>query len=365
MPERSRISMNSKKAVRVLAVDDSAFFRKVLTEILGRRDEIDLIGCANDPYDARDRLLAGEVDVMTLDLELPRMGGLTFLKLIMDRKPMPVIVLSSQAPPGSPKAIEALSAGAFAVMEKPKNHTEKKSFTQKLVSGIKVAAAAPARAPKPREVAIPIQALSTSAYDSRQIIALGASTGGTQALEHVLTSLPVDLPGIVVVQHIPAHFSASFAARLNQTCAMEVREAQDGDAVRPGLALIAPGGQHMEVRRARGHYRVHLHEGPLVEHQRPSVDVLFKSLAECAGAHTVAALLTGMGRDGAAGMKELHNLHAHTIAQDAGSSVVYGMARQAVELKAINAIVPLENIAAEIVKALEKSPTRNRVKSYA
>lgn len=357
--------MNPKNPIRVLSVDDSAFFRKVLGEIFSKRDEIAWLGCANDPYDARDRLLAEKVDVMTLDLEMPRMGGLTFLNLIMERKPMPVIVLSSEAPPGSPKAIEALSAGAFAVMEKPKTHAEKKSFAQKLISGIKVAAATPARISPLRKAPTPVRVPALTAYDSRQIIALGASTGGTQALEEILAALPADLPGIVVVQHIPAHFSASFAARLHDACAMEVREARDGDTVSSGLALIAPGNRHMEVRRARGHYRVRLHDGPPVEHQRPSVDVLFRSLAECAGAHTVAALLTGMGRDGAAGMKQLHNLHAHTIAQDAGSSVVYGMARQAVELKAIDAIVPLENIAGEILKALEKSSTKNRAKSYA
>ncbi len=176
--------------------------------------------------------------------------------------------------------------------------------------------------------------------------------------------LPTNLPGIVVVQHIPAGFSASFAARLNRTCAMEVREAQDGDVIHAGLALIAPGNLHMEVHWIRDHYRVALHAGEVVEHQRPSVDVLFRSLARCAGRHTIAALLTGMGKDGAAGMK-LHDLHAYTIAQDAGSSVVYGMARQAVELKAVDSIVPLENIAGEILNALQTHNRRTPPKSYA
>ena len=194
-------------------------------------------------------------------------------------------------------------------------------------------------------------------YDPRQIIALGASTGGTQALEQVLTMLPANLPGIVMVQHIPADFSTSFAIRLNQVCAMEVREAKDGDIVSPGLALIAPGDRHMVVRWARDHYSVHLHDGPHVEHQRPSVDVLFESLAHSAGPYAVAALLTGMGRDGAAGMKHLHDLDAYTIAQDADSSVVYGMARKAVELHAVSTIVSLENVGGEIVNALA---TRNR-----
>jgi len=349
------------KPIRVLSVDDSALFRRVLADILGRHRDIELVGCAGDPYTARDRLLSMSVDVLTLDLELPRMAGLTFLKLIMERKPMPVIVLSSQTPAGSQKAIEALIAGAFAVIEKPGNLSNKESFGEKLVHDIKMAAAAPQRSRQPgQRNRQPLPHASTaSAFDSRQIIALGASTGGTQALEQVLTTLPDNLPGIVVVQHIPAGFSSSFAARLNRGCAMEVREAKDGDAVQAGLVLIAPGDRHMEVQWMRDHYRVRLHAGPFVEHQRPSVDVLFKSLANCAGKHTVAALLTGMGKDGAAGMKMLHDLQAHTIAQDAGSSVVYGMARKAVELEAVDSIVPLENIAGEIVSALQLLKTRS------
>jgi two-component system chemotaxis response regulator CheB len=354
--------LNGKHPVRVLSVDDSAFFRKVLAEILGHDASIQLVGCASDPYDARDRLQALPVDVLTLDLELPRMSGLTFLKLIMERKPMPVIVLSSSTPTGSKKAVEALIAGAFAVIEKPENLAQDRSFGEKLIKGIKMAAAAPLRRPRPALLnrCLPAQTTLVPAFNSRQIVALGASTGGTQALEEVLTMLPSTLPGIVVVQHIPAGFSTSFAARLNQACTMEVREARDGDVVRHGLALIAPGDRHMEVEWMRDHYRVHLHSGPPVEHQRPSVDVLFRSLARCAGAYAVAALLTGMGRDGAGGMKQLHDLQAYTIAQDADTSVVYGMARKAVELHAINAIVPLEKIAGEIIQALETQSKRNR-----
>lgn len=357
--------MSASKPIRVLSVDDSAFFRKVLTDILGNRADIDLVGCANDPYEARDQLLASPVDVLTLDLEMPRMTGLAFLKLIMERKPMPVIVLSCLTPTGSQKAVEALIAGAFDVIEKPGSFSNKESFSEKLIKAIKIAAAAPLR---PRRPALlnrsfqtrPIPAVSTiriSAFHSRQIVALGASTGGTHALQEVLTMLPANAPGIVVVQHIPAGFSASFAARLNQLCAMEVREAIDGDVVHSGLALIAPGDQHMEVNWVRDQYRVQLHAGPQVEHQRPSVDVLFKSLANCAGPHTVAVLLTGMGKDGAAGMKLLHDLQAHTLAQDAGSSVVYGMARKAVDLNAVDEIVPLDKIAGKIMHALE---THNR-----
>jgi two-component system chemotaxis response regulator CheB len=350
----------------VLSVDDSAFFRKVLAAILGAHGDIDLVGCASDPYHARDLMQAQPVDVLTLDLELPRMGGLTFLKLIMERKPMPVIVLSSLTPSGSQKAIEALIAGAFAVIEKPGSLCMKETFGEKLIADIKVAATAPLRR-RPLQIPGSFRSRENSVptFDARQIIALGASTGGTQALEEILTSLPAHLPGIVVVQHIPAGFSASFAARLNRTCAMEVREARDGDVVHSGLALIAPGDRHMEVHWIRDHYRVLLHAGEPVEHQRPSVNVLFKSLAGCAGPHAVAVLLTGMGRDGAAGMKMLHDLKAHTVAQDAESSVVYGMARHAVEMHAIDSIVPLENIAGEIVKAVNARNHANPIKHYA
>jgi two-component system chemotaxis response regulator CheB len=360
--------MNPTSPIRVLSVDDSAFFRKVLSEILGHDRDINLVGCARDAYDARDQLLSLRVDVLTLDLEMPRMGGLTFLKLLMERKPMPVIVVSSLTPLGSQIAVEALIAGAYAVIEKPVGPAHRQSFGEKLIKDIKLAATAPMR--RSRRVALDrsrkVRALVPATYHPRQIIALGASTGGTQALEEVLTALPTNLPGILIVQHIPAGFSASFAARLNRSCAIEVREARHGDILRPGLALLAPGDQHMEAQWIRDHYRVVLHGGALVEHQRPSVDVLFESLAQAAGPHAVAVLLTGMGRDGANGMKRLHDLHAHTIAQDADSSVVYGMARKAVELEAVDSIAPLEKIADEIVKALHTPHvTQKPVQSYA
>jgi len=355
-----------KTRIRVLSVDDSALFRKVLTEILGHNRDIDLVGCASDAYDARDRLLTTPVDVLTLDLEMPRMDGFTFLKLIMERKPMPVIILSNLTPPGSPKAVEALIAGAFAVLEKPGNLANKRDFGEKLIRDIKTAAAAPKRHRRPALLnrCLDSQKTAVRVFDPRQIIALGASTGGTQALEDVLTKLPANLPGIVMVQHIPADFSTSFAGRLDKACAMEVREARDGDTVRSGLALLAPGDRHMTVHWAHDHYRVHLHNGPHIEHQRPSVDVLFESLAHSAGSQTVAALLTGMGRDGAAGMKLLHDLNAFTIAQDADSSVVYGMARKAVELHAVSSIVSLENIAGEILKALDIHHRRTHPKIH-
>jgi two-component system chemotaxis response regulator CheB len=352
--------MSKSAPIRVLAIDDSAFFRKVLSEILGGSRDIDFIGCAKDAYEARDQLMNSPVDVLTLDLEMPRMGGLTFLKLLMARKPMPVIVVSSLAPTGSPLAVEALVAGAYAVIEKPTGTAQRESFGEKLIKDIKLAATAPVRRSRRLSLnPVPTKSgrLVPAKYHPRQVIALGASTGGTQALEQVLTALPANLPGILVVQHIPANFSASFAARLNRSCSMEVREAKNGDVLHPGLALVAPGSKHMEAQWIRDHYRVALHSGEPVQHQRPSVDVLFESLARCAGPHVVAALLTGMGRDGASGMKQLHDLHATTLAQDAGTSVVYGMARKAVELEAVDALLPLEDIADAIIHALQSPKT--------
>jgi two-component system chemotaxis response regulator CheB len=347
--------MQTRRPIRVLAVDDSALFRRVLTDILGGDEEIELVGCVGDAYDARDRLAQLPVDVMTLDLEMPRMPGLSFLKLVMERKPMPVIVVSAHTPTGSQRAVEALFNGAFAVLGKPESIEHRLAFGERLLEDIKRAAAAPLR---PRRPAMLDSVLSKSGrmlnYDPRQIIALGASTGGTQALTDVLAALPEKMPGIVMVQHIPAGFSRSFAARLDRCTPIEVREAREGEVVRPGTALLAPGDRHLEVRWFRDHYRVHLHDGPPVEHQRPSVDVLFNSLVADAGPYTIAALLTGMGRDGAAGMKRLHDRGAWTLAQDARSSVVYGMAREAVELDAVDSVVPLENIAPAIIKALDK-----------
>jgi two-component system chemotaxis response regulator CheB len=351
--------MSPHRRIRVLAVDDSALFRKVLTDILNQDDEIELVACAVDAYEARDRLAGFPVDVMVLDLEMPRMPGLTFLKLIMERKPMPVIVVSAHTPTGSQRAVEALFSGAFAVLGKPENLEHKGPFGERLVQDIKRAAAAPLR---PRRPTLLNPCLSSSGrlpqFDPRQIIALGASTGGTQALADVLALLPENIPGIVMVQHIPAGFSKSFAARLDRSSSIEVREAREGEVVRSGTALLAPGDHHLEVRWFRDHYRVHLHDGPPVEHQRPSVDVLFNSLVPHAGPHVIAALLTGMGHDGAAGMKRLHDAGASTLAQDAVSSVVYGMARKAVELDAVDSIVPLENMAAAILKSLENNHTR-------
>lgn len=345
--------MTTSRQIRVLIVDDSAFFCRMLADLLGRDPDIHLIGTAKDPYEARDTLRVAEVDVLLLDMEMPRMDGLTFLKLIMNSRPMPVIVMSSLTPSGSRTAIDALLAGAFEVLGKPENFLQKQLFERKLLENIKVAAAAPPRKRIHKSQSLVPVRRRPNSYHPRQIIAMGASTGGTNALKEVLMGLPATLPGIAVVQHIPPKFSASFARRMNLSCAMEVREALDGDILHSGLALIAPGGYHMEVAWRVDHYQVALHSGPQVEHQRPSVDVLFDSLAQSAGSHAVAALLTGMGKDGAAGMKRMHDLGAHTIAQNEETCVVYGMPRKAVECGAVDVVAPLESIAGELMKALE------------
>jgi two-component system chemotaxis response regulator CheB len=339
--------------IRLLVVDDSALARKIITDSLAPFPEIEVVGTATDPYVARDKILALKPDVVTMDIEMPRMDGITFLKLIMKHRPMPVIVLSSLSTEGSHKALEALQAGAVDVIGKPGSaysaHTDGSRLAEKIIAaaGARVQAGPVAPAPKaeirpiaPRQGAVRRQPLS-----SQQIILLGASTGGTEALKTVLTSLRGDLPGICIVQHIPAYFSRAFAERLNKECPMEVREAAHGDLVTPGLALIAPGGRHMILKERNAGYAVELSDGPPVHHQKPSVDIMFDSAVKAgAGPHAVAALLTGMGSDGAAGLLRLREAGAITAAQNEETCVVFGMPREAIKLGAARHILPLSQI---------------------
>lgn len=346
--------------IRVLIVDDSALVRRALTENLSRCPEIEVVGTAVDPYVARDKILLLNPDVLTLDIEMPRMDGLTFLRRLMQHRPMPVVILSSLTGAGSAKALEALQAGAVEVLQKPTGAQSAMEDHTRLVEVIKAAARArvrvPAAEPPPRRppTAAPppifrVPAPGARGYEPRKIILMGASTGGTEALRTILTRLSPDLPGICIVQHIPAYFSRAFAQRLNELCDLEVREARNGDIVLPGLALIAPGGFHI-VLDWRGHgYGVRLNEGPQIHYQRPAVDVLFGSAAKAGAApHALAILLTGMGTDGAASMLELHNAGARTVAQDEASSVVFGMPREAIRLGAAQTILPLDLIAPHI-----------------
>jgi two-component system chemotaxis response regulator CheB len=326
------------RRIRVLIVDDSAVVRKLVTDALRADPEIEVVGTAIDPYAARDKIKELNPDVLTLDLEMPRMDGLTFLKILMEQHPMPVVIMSSLSQRGSDYALEALRLGAFDVLGKPAGSYSFGDLGPQLISRIKAAAGARLRRPAPVVPSTsPIAARQrpatfSAAGAARQIILLGASTGGTEALREVLTRLPGDLPPIAIVQHIPPVFSKAFADRLNTQCAFEVREAVDGERLTPGLALIAPGNFHLMIQWHGDHYRARVTGGPQVWHQRPAVDLLFKSAADCGAApHAIAGVLTGMGKDGAEGLLKLRELGATTFAQDEASCVVYGMPKVAWE----------------------------------
>lgn len=340
--------------IKVLVVDDSALVRKVLTEELSRYRDIEVVGGAIDPYVARDKIVRLQPDVITLDIEMPRMDGLSFLSKLMKFYPMPVVVVSSLTPQNSKNAIRALELGAVEVICKPGSSLSAPDISQRLVEAIRVAARAKiARnvsaesAEKENDHDYKIQLKTT-----HKVIAIGASTGGTIALEKILTKMPLNIPGVVVVQHMPEYFTASFAERLNNLCKIEVREAKDGDAAAPGLALIAPGGHHMLLERSGAFYQVRIKGGPMVHHQKPSVDVLFHSVAKQAGANAMGILLTGMGADGADGLLAMRQNKSYTIAQDEATSVVFGMPGEAVKLGAACDVLPLDEIPNRIIKRL-------------
>ncbi len=337
--------------VRVLIVDDSALVRKLLTEALAKFPDIQVVGTARDPYEARDRILELEPDVITLDIEMPRMDGLTFLDKMMRSHPMRVIIVSSVAQASSANAVRAMSLGAIEVVPKPEGSMSIPDVERFLVRAIRVAARIPhsrLRAPRKRVVPPPRRAAGAGALSTR-LIAIGASTGGPPAIETVLSGFTPDLPGTVIVQHMPPHFTKAFATRLDGLVPVRVCEAEEGELIKDGTVYIAPGGRHLVVRRSGEGFRCHLKDGPPVHHQRPAADVLFDSVVECAGPTTVAALLTGMGADGARGMLALRERGAWTIAQDEESCVVYGMPREAVELGAVCEVLPLDEIADAII----------------
>lgn len=340
--------MATERNIRVMVVDDSAIVRKILSEALAAEPGLEVVGTAPDPYVARDKILALQPDVLTLDIEMPRMDGVTFLRRLMRYHPMPVIVISSLGQASCRQALEALQAGAVEVLAKPAGPYSVGDLRYTLAA--KVRAAAAARLPVP--AAAPTEAPAQEKAVRRcGVIALGASTGGTEALREVLLRMPAESPGVVIAQHIPPVFSEAFAQRLNQLCRLEVSEARDGEVIRPGRALVAPGDYHMLVRRAGGEYRVTVKTGPKVCYQRPSVDVLFSSVAEAAGPDAVGALLTGMGNDGAQGLLRMRQAGAHTIAQDEASCVVFGMPREAIKLGGAERVLPLARIAGAILSA--------------
>ncbi|PKQ30450.1 MAG: chemotaxis response regulator protein-glutamate methylesterase [Actinobacteria bacterium HGW-Actinobacteria-10] len=334
--------MSSRRATRVLIVDDSAVVRSILSQKLNEYPGIDVVGTAPDPYVARDKIIRLEPDVVTLDIEMPRMDGITFLHKLMDRRPTRVIIVSSLTPQGGELALEAVEAGAVDVIAKPGPAYTVGDMIDQLAekviaaSRVRIESQLPAQQAQVKRLAL--------TRTTNKVVAIGASTGGTIALQHVLSSLPYDSPGVIAVLHMPEHFTAAYARRLNEICAIEVREACDGDAVTRGRALIAPGNRHMLLSRSGANYRVIVKDGPQVNRHRPSVDVLFKSVARYAGRNAVGVLMTGMGSDGAAGLKLIRDSGARTIAQDEQSSVVFGMPKEAIRVGAAETVVPLTQI---------------------
>ncbi len=347
--------MTNGRRIRVLIVDDSAIVRKVLTDALSAEPDIEVIGTAPDPFVARDKILTLSPDVLTLDIEMPRMDGVTFLKRLMHFHPMPVIVISSLGVASSRATLDALAAGAIDVLAKPGGPQSVGELRLSLATKVRAAAAATVRRPAPSPALTATQAVAQSSGSSSEhfppsaVIAIGASTGGTEAILQVLLGLPANCPGIVIVQHIPPVFSKSFAQRLDSLCRIRVREAQDGDALEPGLALVAPGDFHMLLKRSGTGYQVEVRHGPQIGFQRPAVDVLFRSTAQAAGTHATAAILTGMGADGAQGMLAIKTAGGRTIAQDEASCVVFGMPREAVKAGGVDRVLPLSAISAAIL----------------
>jgi two-component system chemotaxis response regulator CheB len=372
--------MTQGAKIRVLIVDDSAIVRKVLSDVLSSQPDIDVVGTAPDPYVARDKIVSLRPDVLTLDIEMPRMDGLTFLDRLMAFHPMPVIVISSLTQSSTRSALEAANRGAVDVMAKPGGPYSVGDLKEELPRRVRAAAAAQVR----KSGSVSLQAVVTapsvvarlgtrsapsagvegmrssvaarpagSAWKRDCFVAIGASTGGAQAIELILRQFPEDFPPVVATQHIPIGFSAAFAERLNGCCPMRVSEAQDGAILRAGQAYIAPGSRHMQViKSVSGGYAVRLHDGPKLHYQRPAVDELFFSAAKLGGGAAVGILLTGMGKDGADGLLALKDAGCHTIAQDEATCVVYGMPREAIELGAAVEVHPLQAIAAAAISVM-------------
>jgi len=370
----------------VLVVDDSALVRKAISDALSADPEIEVVGSACDPYVAREKILRLHPDILTLDMEMPRMDGLTFLKILMAQHPLPVVVVSSLTQAGSKLAMDAIEAGAVDVLAKPGGSTTVGALAEKLAFHVKAAAASTrfrnrrasstassGPAPAPTSVRSPSAPVVTGSslpaaspvipvrpllgrVDPRQVIVIGSSTGGIEALRTVLPRFPGTMPPVVIVQHISAYFSKVVAERLNALCAMDVREAEDGMVLRRGMCVIAPGESHLAIGWKDDAYRTRLLQSPPVHHCRPSVDVLFRSAAEAAGKHVVAALLTGMGSDGALGMQAIRREGGTNIAESEQTCVVYGMPKAAVALGVVDMVLPLPRIADAIMDVTEKKP---------
>lgn len=365
MNQAQNLEMKSdlRKRIKVLIVDDSALARKKLSEILNDDPDIEVIYSAGDPYIAVQKMKKQAPDVITLDLEMPRMNGLQFLKILMEQHPLPVVVISSHTKEGSAKTLQAYELGAVEVIGKPEKLTgvDLHEFQVRVCDAVKAASQttlAKLKKLKTRDEVQVDRSIDRDFSDipeyilRKKIIVLGASTGGTVAIEKFLSALPDRMPGIAIVQHMPENFTYSFAQRLNRNCRLNVKEAENGDIIKPGWAYIAPGHSHLLVRSEGSHYFLEVKKGPLVNRHRPSVDVLFRSAARYAGKNAVGIIMTGMGNDGAAGMLELKQSGAMTIAQDEESCVVFGMPKEAIKLNCVDKVVPLEKIPAELIKFL-------------
>ncbi len=354
-----------KRKIRVLIVDDSAVVRQTLQDILSSDSRIEVMGTAADPFHAAEKIRQEVPDVITLDVEMPRMDGITFLQKIMSQHPIPVVICSSLTGSGSETAIRALEYGAIEIITKPRMGARQflEESRVRIVDAVKAASVAKIkrisdfrnRAITPKLTADAMLAKPSAtramAQTTERIVLIGASTGGTEALRIILESLPLDSPGIVIVQHMPEHFTAAFAQRLNSLCRVSVKEAADGDSVLRGHALIAPGNKHTLLKRSGARYYVEVKDGPLVCRHRPSVDVLFRSAARYAGNNAVGVIMTGMGDDGSKGLKEMKDAGAFAIAQDEASSIVFGMPKEAIKLGAVDKVASLDQIASTFIRA--------------
>jgi two-component system chemotaxis response regulator CheB len=355
--------------IRVLIVDDAALIRNMLTELLGSADDIEVVGTAPDPLIARDKIKRLNPDVITLDVEMPKMDGLTFLSNLMRLRPMPVVMISSLTQKGADTTFQALEMGAVDFVSKPEVDLAGTfhEYSEEIISKVRMAAKANVKAisrnrasmqakPKLSADEVISKAPPRSLKTTDQIIAVGASTGGTEAIKEFLSVMPADSPGIVITQHIPAAFSEPFSKRMDSICAMKVFHAEDRQQIIPGHVYIAPGDKHLMVERSGARYYCRLHDGPPVNRHKPSVDVLFRSVVQHVGKNAIGVLLTGMGDDGARGLKELHDIGAPTIAQDEQSSVVWGMPGEAVKLGAAEHVLPLNRVHTKVL-SLVRSPS--------
>lgn len=351
--------------LRVLVVDDSAVVRQTMKELLSSDPQIEVIGTAGDPYAAAEKIRVEVPDVITLDVEMPKMDGLTFLHKIMQQHPIPVVICSSLTDDGSETTLKAIEYGAVEIIQKPRVGTRQFLEESRVRICDAVKAAGFAKVVKKRARPLPVEPKLTAdaviekpnaramIQTTEKVVVIGASTGGTEALRVFLEVLPPDAPGIVIVQHMPEHFTAAFAKRLDNICRVSVKEAENNDTVLRGRALIAPGNRHMLLKRSGARYFVEIKDGPLVSRHRPSVDVLFRSAARYAGKNAVGVIMTGMGDDGARGMLEMKEAGAKTIAQDEESCVVFGMPAEAVKRGAVDRVLPLSSIAQEVLKMCE------------